>query len=384
MGAKAVVVFDSSGKAVQNAVAYLGSHLNQPSPLTNPGGYALFGFSAGPETTWVVVVANGYLSYIQPVTLDGSNQNICIGAPASGNDIQLPPLSFKNPSKFQPMDTDWKGNDCGIHLDYLPPVMGGAPDASLFVAWMYPRYPKEIRDRIRPDYAKHFTHIALSWPDDAAWGYSASEALRVYQEWDDTPVRVGVFLTAKGNGYDHDVNGAFAFADEMISVAAGIIPCFINGWEESLFLNPDEIWSLAQLIAEAVFAIQPLTLLYIHLQEGYMSFPFPDQDNASFWWPLQGYVHGILLQKRLSENDAQFTNWLQDCLQRFDGLWNMPPTNGINGEHIQGVGWELNYMSQYWDGAPTSSGNHLGDIAINSTFNDIRIMGSGNGYDSIE
>ena len=384
MGAKAVVVFNSDGVAIENAIAFIGSHLDKPSPLTNAGGYALLPFSTDDEDTWIQVIADGYSNYIHPVVLSSEDQNICCGAPASGTDVQLPPLSFRHPSSFQQMDTYWKGNDCGIHLSYLPPVEGGSSDPTLFVAWMYPRYPKEIRDRVREDYSKHFTHIALSWPDDAAWGYSPLEALKIYQEWDNTPVRVGVFLTAKGNGYDHNVDAAFEFAREMLEVAVGVIPCFIDGWEESLWLNPDEIWELASLVAAEVFAEEPLTLLYIHLQEGYMSFPFPDKDNASFWWPLQGLVHGILLQKRLSEDDSQFTNWLQDCLQRFNGGWNMPPTNGIDGECIQGVAWELNYMTQFFDGAPTSSGNHLGDVAIAQTFKEIEIMGSGNGQDGIE
>lgn len=382
MASKAVVAWDKNGPCVGARVTI---NNNVLAGLTNGDGYLLDEANQYPSGPAVVeVFANGHYMYIQQCTLDGNNQNICCGSPVSGNDVSLPALTFKSSSNFRAMNPYWKGNDCGIHLSYLPPIEGGSSDATLFVAWLYDRYPKDIRDRIRVDYARLFTHIALSWPDAAAWGHTPSEFLSICQEWDDTTVDVGVFLTAKGNGYDHNVSDAFMFAAEFLDVAAGIIPCFIAGWELSLWLDTQEIWQLAALVADLVFKVNIQTLLYIHLQEGYMSFPKPGEDNASFWWPLQGTVHGILLQKNLGWDDGQFANWLQDVLQRLDGLWNMPPTNGINGEHNQGVGWELNYMNQFFDGAPTSSGNHLGDIAIAQTFNDIKVMGSGNGEDALE
>ena len=296
--------------------------------------------------------------------------------------INLPYTPFKTPSKpveFKPMDAFWKGNDCGIHLDYLPFVEGGSADNTLFCAWMYDRYPKEIRDRIRPDYAKKFTHIALSWPDSANWGYSPEEALAIYREWEDVKVGVEVFLTAKGCGYDHDIDGAYAFAKRFTDVAVGIIPAFVHGWEMSLFFDPYELPKFLKKMAPEMLRFEG-TLVHIHLQEGYMSFPLEDHDNASFWWDIHGTCHGILLQKRLSEDDNQFTDWLHDCLARFAGEFGMPANNGINDEHIIGTAWELNYMDQFFSGATTESGNHLGDIAIAETYKDVKVMGSGNGY----
>lgn len=361
--AKAVFVFDKNGNPLPNAIAILNE---VQSPLTNSDGYGLF-----PATfegnAWLIVIADGYKSYLKVFSFGNSDQNIFVGKVSpNANDINLPALSFSKP--FQVMNPIWKGNDCGIHLDYLPKIDGGSSDQTLFVGWMYDRYPTDIRARIRVDYAKQFTHIALSWIDAFDNGESPESFLLKCQEWDDVNVEVGVFLTAKESGFDHNVPALVEFATRFLNVAVGIIPAFVLAWEESLFLDTDEIWEACRLLSPIILKQQG-TLFYLHEQEGYMGFPKPDQDQASFWWPLQGLVHGILLQRRLNTTDEDFAFWIQDCLARLNGGFNMPKSNGIDGRKLFGTGFELNYMDQFFNGATTDSGNRLGHIAIlNGTY----------------
>lgn len=65
----------------------------------NPDGYFLFP-SVPPSQSYLVVVANGYKSYIQPVTINNENQQFIVGGNSTApNDVNLPPLSFNKPSR---------------------------------------------------------------------------------------------------------------------------------------------------------------------------------------------------------------------------------------------------------------------------------------------
>lgn len=356
---KAIMVFGSQGQPLQNVIGILGGVV---SPLTNIDGYALLPANFDSKLTTLIIVADGAKTYLKVITLSDFTQNIYIGKVSSNpNDISLPSLSFSKP--FQVMNPIWKGNDCGIHLDYLPKIDGGSDDQTLFVAWLYHLYAPDIRARIRVDYAKEFTHIALSWIDAFDAGLSAEEFLSICQEWDGTGVSVTAFLCAKDSGMDHNVDLCESFSLQFLNVAVGIVPAFCLFWEGSLFLTTQEQWDLASRLAPVILK-QVGTLVYIHEQEGYMAFPLPDHDQASFWWPLQGMVHGILLQRRLGTTDQDFVFWIQDCMARLLGGFNMPPNNGIDGRTLMGVAFELNYMNQFFDGATTESGNSLGRLAI--------------------
>ena len=97
MSAKAVVVFDNKGVPVPNAETSLGGMYL--FPLTNTDGYSLYPSSLTSMGTYLKVIANGALSYLQRVSLDGADQEIHVGGdPNAGppNTIHLPPLSFKH------------------------------------------------------------------------------------------------------------------------------------------------------------------------------------------------------------------------------------------------------------------------------------------------
>lgn len=365
--ALALVAVDSNNVPMKGVVGYITSPSLSPvsiSGVTNTDGYMVFNnvpfpFSGKVQICGAAMYQEAEINVTQPsTTIRFGNFN------TNPQDIILPyAVPFKKPSKFRVMNPNWKGNDCGIHLDYLPPLPGDDAPASLFVGWLYHLYTSDIRARIREDYSKQFTHIALSWIDAYDAGLSAQQFLEICQEWDNTPVTVCVFLCAKDSGMDHNVPACISFSMQFLSIAVGAVSAFCLGWEMSLFLDTQEQWELAAALGPVCLK-KDGTLVYIHEQEGYMAFPLPDKDQASFWWPLQGYVHGILLQRRLNTTDQDFAYWIQDCMARLLGGFSMPPTNGIDGRMLMGVGFELNYMDQFFDGATTESGNHLGDIAI--------------------
>jgi len=108
--AKAVVVLDPSGNPLPNCIGELNG---VKSPLTNSDGYALFNISFPSIPTSLIVYANGYKTYLQPVNLGNANQNLIVGGNSSSpNDINLPPLSFSKPSRERILNV--KANLCNI------------------------------------------------------------------------------------------------------------------------------------------------------------------------------------------------------------------------------------------------------------------------------
>ncbi len=156
MRAKAVVVFDPSGVPIHNAIAILNG---QYSPLTNTDGYALFsvGFAAGP--TSIIVIANGFKSYVQAVTLSNEDQNILIGQPTSDpNNISLPPLSFKKPSRDSIINV--KANFCNLYDAQNIPILEG------FILTLISEDPIRAEDWVKILKANGSTHIVITLSGD--------------------------------------------------------------------------------------------------------------------------------------------------------------------------------------------------------------------------
>jgi len=65
----------------------------------NPVGYVLFS-SLPSGQSYLIVTANGFKSYIQPVELLDQNQQFIVGGSSTApNDVNLPALSFNKPSR---------------------------------------------------------------------------------------------------------------------------------------------------------------------------------------------------------------------------------------------------------------------------------------------
>jgi hypothetical protein len=156
MAAKAIVVLGPSGLPLANCVGRLNG---ADSPLTNSDGYALFGqsFMAGP--TYLVVFANGFKTYIQPVSLNDQNQNLLVGGNSTDpENINLPPLSFNKPSRDSIINV--QANFCNLF------DADGWPIFEDFIDWLILNNPTKAEDWVTRLKAAGSTHITLGLSGD--------------------------------------------------------------------------------------------------------------------------------------------------------------------------------------------------------------------------
>lgn len=261
----------------------------------------------------------------------------------------------------------------GIRVPGLPFVSGmeGAPEG-LFLSWFYDRYDAATRADLRYEmFAKGYTHWLLSWPDARGRGSSPAQFKALCEELIADGFYPCVFLSSKD--FDPpDVDAILEGLAPVLDALVGVVPMFSIGWELSLWLTPTQVQELIDAIAPHVH-VQPGTLLYVHFQEGYPSFQQPGSDVASFWNPNQGKLTGLLYQKILAQNDAQFLDSLNDCLERFGGGFGM-----VKGFDF--VACELTAMDQFRGTCSEAEGDRIGRLAMNAPpVNGVGVSGSGNG-----
>ncbi len=318
--------------------------------------------SFGPFLVYGSVMAAGFSPAYFPMTpWDGQ---------ATLN-IPVTLASFKKP--FKTMPRFWKANLCGIRIMGLPfvPGMEGAPD-DLFLSWFYDRYQPIEREFIRGVmHAGGYTHWLLSWPDSRDFGESIQQFRATCQELIADGFYPCVMLSSK----DHDpadVRAILAGLAPVLSALVGVVPAFSVGWELSLWLTPTQVQQLIDSISDSCYK-QIGTLLYVHFQEGYPSFQQPGGTVADFWKLQVGKLTGLLYQKILSQNDAEFLDSINDCLERFGGGFGMP--TGFDF-----VALELTAAQQFSGSCSEEEGNRIGRLAINAPHvNGIGVSGSGNG-----
>lgn len=276
------------------------------------------------------------------------------------------------PGPFKVAPRYWRGNLCGCRVPGVLAVAGGAADQSLVLSWFYDRYDASDRKAIRKAWsAKGYTHILLSWPDSRDVGVSPVQFLAVCQELIDTGFFPCVMLSSK----DHDpadVPTIVNAVTPVLGLLVGVVPAFCIGWELSLWLSPSQVQELIDAISPICLQ-QPGTLVYVHFQERYMSFPPPNTDNATFWRKNIGKLTGVLAQKMISQTDAEFLDWIHDCLARFCGGFNMP--TGFDFVML-----EISADSQFKGTCSEAEGDRLGRVAINApAVGGVSVSGSGNG-----
>lgn len=289
--------------------------------------------------------------------------------------IRLSPeyIALHTTKPFQSAPRFWKGNMCGVRVPGAPAVPGGAKDTSLILSWFYDRYPENWRAVIRRGWKeKEITHVVLSWPDTRSVGTSLDQFKAICQELIDDGFYPCVFLSSK----DHDradVSTILAGLESVLDALVGLVPIFCIGWELSLWLSPTQVQQLINAISQRVHQ-HPETRLYVHFQEGYPSFQQPGNTVANFWNPNVGKLTGLLYQKILSQNDAQFLDSLKDCLERFGGGFGM-----VKGFDF--VALELTAMQQFNGTCSEAEGDRIGQLAIDAPkVNGVGVMGSGNGF----
>lgn len=286
---------------------------------------------------------------------------------------------------FKPAPRYWQGNMCGTRVPDLPAVPGGAADPSLVLSWFIDRYSAADRLKIYAAWkAKHLTHVLVSWPDAQQFGHTP-------QQFRDTCVELVkqgfypcAFLSAKpiASNDIRSVEGTIANILLVLPLLVGIVPDFCIGWELSLWLSPTDVQTITDAIAPVCLK-QVGTRVYVHFQERYMSFPQPDCDNASYWQANVGKLTGVVLQRKLGSSDADFLDWLNDCLERAAGNDGMP-AEIIDGHGVDLVALELNAQDQFNGTADEAEGTRLGKLAINAPARNgpagvTAVMGFGNG-----
>ncbi len=381
-----VSVIDSAGQPVPGAIITLFTYdaAGHPCPLepairawgnfyNAPTPYAPAGFHA-PFTVYGQATAPGYGTSYIPLT------------PWSGGDLELAVTLqlFRRP--FIPAPRGWAGQMCGQRIPGLPPVPGGAADASLFLSWFYCRYPQIVRDgRLRPAMkARGYLDTLLSWPDHQAVGGTPASFLAICRELLADGFRPAVMLSAKptSSADIRTVPETIANILLVLPSLVGVVPRFCIGWELSLWLTPTDVQTLIDALAP-VWLKQPGTLGYVHMQERYMSFPQPGHNNADFWNLQVGKLTGVLAQKMISQTDGEFLDWIHDCLTRMAGNFGMPRDSGF-GHPFDFVMLEISAQPQFNGTCSEAEGDRLGRLAINAPAEtgpagDVLVQGSGNG-----
>ena len=376
-----VFVKDQNGQPVANA-RVVGLTRNQiidpPTRFTSGDGGANLYYRGPvfnpPVAVSLVVDAPGYAPYCsadQPILLGQSDINF---------NVVL--QSFRKP--FQPAPRFWKGNMCGVRVPGLPPVPGGAADASLVLSWFYDRYAPGDRARIRATWkARGLTHVLLSWPDSRVVGRTPQQFLATCTEL----LADGFFPCPMFCSKDHDPPDVAAIQASTSSVLphlVGVIPLACVGWELSLWLNPTEVQTLIDWLAPKLTPSG--CRVYVHFQQGYMSFQQPGLFVADFWKLQVGKLTGVLRQKVLAHDRNAYrfdSGGIVDVLQRMAGNFNMPADSGF-GHPFDDVELEITATHQFNGTMSEAEGDDWGQWAIDTPAQSgpagkVSVMGSGNG-----
>src|SRR5882672_6009225 len=92
----------------------------------------------------------------------------------------------------------WAGNICGMQLQGMPPVPGGASDPALVLSWFYDRYaPNDRATQRREAHARQLGHWLLSWPDSRTYGQSLGQFAQTCAELIVNGFNPAVMLSSK-------------------------------------------------------------------------------------------------------------------------------------------------------------------------------------------
>lgn len=270
----------------------------------------------------------------------------------------------------------YRGNMCGIRVAGLPPVPGGADDASLVLSWFIDRYGLSDRLRIYTAWKQRgITDVLVSWPDSRSFGQTPEQFVGSCRELVANGFLPCVMGCAKGID-PPDVPTILANIDQVfpLLVSAGVMPRFCIGWELSLWLSPTQVQDLIDILAPSLMAQQ--IRVYVHFQEGYFSFQQPGHVGADFWNLNIGKLTGILHQRDLSWDKPMYQARIVDCLQRFSGDDGFNPNDGL----WDFIALEITAQPQFNGQMSEADGNRWGDTALATTpVNGVCVMGSGNG-----
>lgn len=285
---------------------------------------------------------------------------------------------------FEPAPRVWRTNMCGMRVAGLSAIPGGAADPTLFVSWLYHRYPDGQRAAIRKAAVLHrWSHVLLSWPDARAAGITPVQFRDQCEEWIAAGIVPSVMLYSKDVD-PADVPTIEASISAVLPLLLGMVPVFCVGWELSIELSPTQVQQLIDWLAPQI--VPTGAFLYVHFQQGYFAFQQPGGTTADFWKLQVGNppkLRGVLHQRMQSGSDAwdkpMYQARITDCLERFAGQDNFPPNSG-DGTPFDFVALEITAMDQFNGAMSEADGNTWGDTALATPpVGTVHVMGSGNG-----
>lgn len=341
---------------------------------------------APPGGMTVTVQLKGYQPRTFRTNVPDGQQEV----PAVVDGVDVNPLIFEAVTPPFPsvpvFSTDqlrhWKGNMCGIRVSGLPPVPGGANDASLVLSWFYDRYEDPgNRQAIREGWkARGLTHTLLSLPDalalhDLDWFVARIQELQT----DVGPVCV--FLTSK----DYPLP---ILSEAIPALIDAGVQSFCAGWELNLWQSPTQVQGIidgvSAMLAVHKAAGNKRALLYVHFSSGVFAWQQDGQTTAAFWNANVGKLTGILFQKELDDDDALWQAHIQDGLTRFAGNDGFTTDSGF-GHPFDYVICECSAEPQFNGDMTEAQGNHIGAAGMATppcsgpTGVTVGVIGFGNG-----
>lgn len=285
---------------------------------------------------------------------------------------------------FTPVPRTYAGNMCGVRVEGLAPVAGGARDPSLVLSWFYDRYGAADRAKIRaawrPD---RYPDVLLSWPDSRFVGASPQSFADTCRELIANGFRPAVMLCSKV--YDpSDFPSLLANIQPVVAPLSGLVGRIGIGWELSIWLTPTVVQQLIDALAPQFVSYG--AKVYVHFQEGYSSFQQPGQVFASFWNGNVGKLTGLFKQKILAQSPTQYwydSGGIWDVLTRFAGNYGVSPDSGF-GHPFDDIELEITATDQFNGNVSEETGNWWGQRALtcpaaSGPAGAVTVMGSGNG-----
>lgn len=282
---------------------------------------------------------------------------------------------------WQPCPRTYSGNMCGIYLDGLPSIPGGAGNPALVLSWLLDRYQTAEQARIKAAWkARGLVDALVSWPDSRAVGASPASFAAfcdgLYQEG----FEPCVFLCSKV--YDPpNVPGIMRNIAPLLPLLKQRVGRYSVGWELSLWLTPTDVQSLIDWLAPQITPWGGR--LYVHFQTEYASFQQPDHTFADFWNANIGKLTGLLYQGDVHWTPDYLQAKMKDCLDRFAGQFFCSPDSGF-GHPFDDIGLELQAEKVFNENTSEAVQNVYAHAAVTTPptwgpLGPVRVQGSGNG-----
>lgn len=284
---------------------------------------------------------------------------------------------------WTPCPRTYSGNMCGIYLEGLPSVPGGASNPALVLSWFYDRYGAADRTRIRQAWKQRgLTDVLLSWPDSRAVGQSPQAFHATCDELYADGFEPAVMLYSKD--FDPpDVPEIQRRMSAVVPLLTQHVGRICVGWELSIALQPIQVQQLTDWLAPQVTPWGGR--LYVHFQEGYASFDVdgPNASFAGYWNRNIGKLTGILHQRvqtgRDQWDEGMYQARMVDILERFAGGYNCSPESGF-GHPFDLICLEITAMDAFNANLSEAEQNRWSRVAVTTPpVGGVRVMGSGNG-----